>query len=235
MTRHWKHMDREARIAAVVRLRDLGHSRTAIAAELRVTVNSLHGFVFRQQIDGIHGAKARTGGWYDLDTPVKVGRMKEMIAAGKSTSDISAEIGITTPAVRRFCWEHRIGVSDRVVSFATPAGPPLKPDTRPLREDAWEPLGEPVGLLSNDGCCWPVDGGWCGKPKAKRSYCEHHHAIAYPRKAQTLTEEKVRWLVSEDDRADNRALGFGKPDYIEPRRPSARPTKREAVRYDDHE
>ena len=224
MTRHWKHMDRDARIAAVIRLRDLGHSRSSIAAELHVTVGSLHGFVFRQQIEGIQGEKPRTGGWYDLDTPTKVGRIEAMRDQGRSAAEIADEIGITRSALYRFCHHHRVSVSNRVMTFAPPAGPPMRQDTRPIRDDVWTPLGEPVGLIENTGCCWPVDGGFCGQPKAKKSYCAVHAAMAYPAK-QTLSEESIEWFVGEDARAANRRQRVSVA--------VDRPTKREAVRYDD--
>lgn len=237
MTLHWKHMDRDARIAAVIRLRDLGHSRSAIAAELHVTVGSLHGFVFRQQIEGIQGEKPRTGGWYDLNTPTKVGRIEALRDQGRSAGEIADEIGITRSALYRFCHHHRVAVSNRVASLAPPVGPPMRQDTRPIRDDAWTvlPTHAPrvmtTTLVENDGgCCWPVDDGsgsfkQCGHARHKKSYCLSHYRIAYPSSAKPFDEVSVNWLAGEDARAANRR-----------QRVSAavdRPTKREAVRYDD--
>ena len=222
MSFHWRNMDRGARIVAITTLRDAGHSRSAIAAELRVSMGSLHGFAFRQNIQ-LASAAPRTGGWYDLTTEAKVEQMAGLIAKGMSTAEIAAELGLSLGSVYRFCWAQRIAVTNKKIK-ARIVEPPMVPDERYLRPDAWVPLAEPVGFEANTGCCWPVDGGWCGQPKAKRSYCAAHHSMAYPTKAR-LSEDNINWLAAEDERASNRRQRVSAP--------VSRPVKREAVRYDE--
>lgn len=125
------------------------------------------------------------------------------IAVLKSLSDLHPEqiaevCGISITNLRAFNWRHKLGV-------ATPARrkPPALPlDERKLRPDAWTPVVPPVAdMLANTGCCWPVDGGWCGQKKHKKSYCATHFAMAYVTKP--LSEESIDWLSATDDRARN--------------------------------
>lgn len=225
--RHWHNLDRTQRKAAIITLRDAGKSKSEIAATLHVGVNSLHGFAFRQEIPGVSNGPARTGGWYDLTVDEKIAEMRRLTQVeGKTGSEVAAALGLTLGAVYRFNHAHReIGVSSQQISLKPkqPEAPEVT-DRRPVRADAWVPVGEPVGFMANTGCCWPVDGGYCGHAKAKKSYCAVHHAMAYP-PTRTMSEESIKWLSAEDARAENRRNRVVVP--------VARPTKREAVRYDD--
>lgn len=69
--------------------------------------------------------------------------------------------------------------------------PPVKADRKPWREamlEAFSPLPGSVPVVwSNRGrgaCAWPVGGDGeglisCAMPTDGRSYCSHHHALAY--------------------------------------------------------
>ena len=132
--------------------------------------------------------------WTLLSTDGKIALLKSM--AELLPDQIAEVCGISVATLRAFNWRHKLGVS------APRRKPPVLPlDERKLRPDAWVPTSAPVDFVSNTGCCWPVDGGWCGQRKHKRSYCERHYAMAYSQKP--LSEESIDWLSATDDRARN--------------------------------
>lgn len=222
MTKHWRYLDRTQRIAAITTLRDAGKNRSEIAAELDVTVGSLHGFVFRQQIVGVVGANPRrTGGWYDMSAQERLATVKQMTIDGMTPAEMSEALNLNLSSVYSFCARNGFaGASNRKVVLR-PRAPEI-PDDRDVDSKVWAPLAEPVDLLSNTGCCWPVDGGQCGLPKHRKSYCSTHYHVAYPAKVR-LSDGSIEWLAKTDDRAPGRTVASATP----------RGMKRESVRYDD--
>jgi hypothetical protein len=194
MTFHWHTASIDERAAAVAALAAEGLVFDQVADALGIGKGSLQGFCFRNR-DKVKRPPARNTEWHLLrTTAARDARIQELATAGDTPTAIARRLGVS---VRRV---------EFVVNGGRPASdfvprPRLEPTfavyTLPPPE-TWAPIHD--GPVADDGCAWPieVDGeraGKCGAVIHKRSYCAHHHAVAYrPAAGRMLNvnEEPVR-------------------------------------------
>jgi GcrA cell cycle regulator len=180
--------------AAVARLRVLwadGVEISAIADELGTTVGGISNKVRRL---GLPPRKNR-GAWA---TDAAIARMRELLAIGKSASEIGRELGTTKGAILGKL--HRLALSGQPRS-PPPAKPPApmrapsepavvrsasrrRPPRKPRAPVA--PVTPPRPRVAPAECCWPIglpgkrDFHFCEAPTLPgRPYCAEHTRIAY--------------------------------------------------------
>ena len=165
------------RIAVLSNLFARGMGRTEAAAELGITVHSVSGFCFRH---GIAPSRAPNTEWARLATAeARLARVLAMDQQGIDANLIAKELGVSRATINDLTRKTKtplLNSGPRVRLVPAFAVYPLPP------AESWEAVH--AGPVLADGCEWPieVDGrpaGKCGAPRARRSYCAHHHALAY--------------------------------------------------------
>lgn len=176
MTIHWPETQAE-RIAVLSAIFAQGAGRTEAAAQLGISVHSVSGFCFRH---GLKPTRAPNTEWARLGTTeARLARVRDLDAAGLDATAIASELGVSRTAI--------IAMTRDAKSPLLNSGPRARimprfevlPDLPP---ETW--LRPHDGPVLADGCEWPieVDGkpaGKCGAARSRRSYCAHHHALAY--------------------------------------------------------
>lgn len=126
-------------------------------------------------------------------TPEQRERIAQMWNGGEYTSSqIANEFGTTRNAIIGLA--HRMGLSKlspRKVRLQPPtpqvrsmAQPPKPPQPKPAPKPP-EPQPEPVVPAATGWCSYPIgddpfaDDYFCGKPRARGSYCKEHAALCY--------------------------------------------------------
>lgn len=181
--KHWDNMETAERVAAITQLRDEGKLKAEIAEILQTTVPAVWGVACRNNITGL---KARVlEGWNAKSVDERKALIVAGMEAGLTAREIAEEHGVTLASLAQFASRRGImGLSTKVISRVPKAEQPtMVKDTRPLDPAAWVPIRKPVPLVANTGCCWPVgpesDRTQCGGEVHRKSYCEHHFALAY--------------------------------------------------------
>jgi hypothetical protein len=136
-----------------------------------------------------------------LHQQAEVERIKTLLIAGLSRSEIGAQLGLTRSVV---CWLVRRMKRDGVAlprSRPGPKPPPSITPPKPVPTIAFEPLAAtaaPLLELDDNACRWPVAGEgcttlFCGAGRdGHPSYCRHHasrglHGYRRHRNAQSET------------------------------------------------
>lgn len=129
--------------------------------------------------------------WQDLTPDGKDAAVRALAATGLTAAAMAAILGTTKNAVLSVANRRKIAVgadipvttySSRLAARAFQPGREVAPET-------WAPLAEPVAEPTRRQCCWPVGDAagsaqmFCGLPKAGRSYCTTHTAMASGRRA----------------------------------------------------
>ena len=143
--------------------------------------------------------------WSALPIDEKIVTVAILLAAGKDRDEIADELGIKSSALGGFAWRHQ-EIRALCGRRHRPNRHAFVPDERMVDPKAWLPLtgADPVLLLDNrGGCCWPVEGGQCGLPRHRKSYCQTHFSMAY-RGSPQVDAATVDWLASIDERGPKR-------------------------------
>lgn len=180
--KHWLHQDRDQRAVTLASLPE-GITFDEAAEMLGITPNALHGACFRGKLKR-PGATLPTE-WQTLATPeARIVRVKEMDAAGMSATQIGRVLGTSAGSVVSLMHRNKqplftSGVQRRPEpAFAVHPLPPA---------ETWAPLDGtylPMDHLNEHTCRWPIEEndkhvGFCGQHVHAKSYCAHHHAMAY--------------------------------------------------------
>lgn len=213
--RRWNHIDKDERVAAIVARRDAGMKLGAIAASLGTGRTNLKAFCLRHNICGVE-SEYPSGGWYDMTNEARIEAIREKSVGNRTLTEIASILGVTTNTLHGFMWRQKVrGISNTRVDIRRPP-PEAFVSADPIPPEVWAPLPgqEPS---TGTGCQWPVDTPegqrCCGAPKAKRSYCAHHHALAY-RQPRAVDPAAVTWLANLDERGQSGSVASFK--YVPP-------------------
>ncbi len=173
--RSWRKQSSTERAATVAALEASGLSFDQVATALGLSPDSLYAQLIRA---GATPSRADAPEWIKLhDHDTRLARIRELDQSGRTPRQIADELGTTSGAVVSTAFRGNYVLRSAGGFAARPPAFKVMPDLPP---ETWAPIhGEPVSLMENEGCKWPVDGGCCGGTIAKKSYCDAHYRVAY--------------------------------------------------------